>query len=150
MGTIPNEAICASKAADCVTYCESSVVSPSLIVAHPCSGIDYDSAYGVFTLWDAGKYLVSWSLLLACVDPASSADLLIALESADGVTQYALSGAQAAPHGGSQLVVGFTVIDVGAGDTLVLRNRSACNVRFVSAACPAMEVSANFSLVRLV
>lgn len=82
----------------------------------------FDAAMNSVTANAAGTYLLIWQVSGRL--PAAG-DLLVSLSSADGETTYALSGANATADSLIRTVSGATVMALGAGDGLTLRNQSA-------------------------
>ena len=110
--------------------------------------IAYDPTSGAFTLTEAGTYLAMWDMLLS-VNNVPSGNIVVALESADGNTRYALSGVTTATSTQTGVVSGSAVFTAQAGDTIVLRNRSGRAIRFSIAAGGNDSYSANVTVVRL-
>ena len=85
------------------------------------SDLAFDAANNAVTVAADGTYLIIWHV--SGTLPAAG-DLMISLDSQDGATTYALSGASAPTANLSQTVTGSTAVPLTAGSSLALRNRS--------------------------
>lgn len=114
-----------------------------------------------------GTYLAVWTLLVQGENEDEDGDsqggsgesqVIVALESQSGATQYALSGGVSegqSQDGNSQgdgqgvsHVAGHSVVALVAGDTLVLRNRSGETITLTTVGGD-FKYSASFTIVKI-
>ena len=85
--------------------------------------LSYDGTTGEVTVNQPGTYLFQWNLLAGKTNDTDGGDILVTLESADGATRYAQSGAPVTA-GETVALNGQTAVDLPAGAVLRLVNQS--------------------------
>lgn len=105
------------------------------------NGLSYDAANHAVTVNEAGVYAFDWHVLVQSA--ADAADAVIALQSLDGSTVLATSGAASVPADGAALVSGHTVAALQAGTAWALVNVSGAAINLpVAGTAPAVFAAA--------
>jgi len=100
-------------------------------------GISYDAANHAVVVCEPGVYAFDWNVLVTAA--AAGDDVVITLQSLDGTTVLASSGAVAVPAEGGVLLSGHAVAPLRAGSAWALVNASAGAVSIpVAGAAPAV------------
>lgn len=110
-------------------------------------GISYNTNTGTITVDKSGTYLFIWSLL--AISPGADENIIIALENTTTPTQYALSGNTGTADDTNVPVVGSTVVNLTAGTTLALINRSGYGIELVPAEAGTLSFAGSLTAVRL-
>lgn len=104
------------------------------------------------TVHQDGTYVAVWVILVRGRDtlPGGSTQVIVGLESTNGMVKYALSGGIAQNQGqnGIAHVVGSSAVSLKAGDTLVLRNRSGFPIE-LKAATATEKFSASLTVFKI-
>ncbi|HBI86205.1 MAG TPA: hypothetical protein DDX71_08005 [Ruminococcus sp.] len=112
------------------------------------NGLAYDTANHAFTVNEAGVYLIAWQVLVQSA-AGDAADAVIALQSLDGQTVLAVSGASGVPAAGAALVSGTTVAQLPAGTSWVLVNLSGAAVNIPAAGTAPAAFSAALTVTEI-
>lgn len=109
--------------------------------------LTYDSTANAFVINTAGTYYFTWNVLAASSDGES--DVLLRLQTLDGMNNLAYSGAVAVPATGSTLISGSTIAALPAGASVVLVNAGTTPVVLPEAGTTPMAFAADMTVVRI-
>lgn len=109
--------------------------------------ITYDSTNNAFVINTAGTYFFTWNVLTESTDGES--DVLLRLQTLDGMTALALSGADNVPAATSTLVSGSTIATLPAGAHVVLVNAGAAAITLPAAGTAPQAFVADMTVIRI-
>lgn len=111
------------------------------------TAISYDAANHAVVINEAGVYAFNWQVLVQSVDAAGP--VVISLQSLDGTTVLATSGALAVPTDGGTEVSGSTVAQLPAGSSWVLVNNSGVPISIAVAGTAPAAFAASLNVFKL-
>lgn len=109
--------------------------------------ITYDSTANAFVINTAGTYFFTWDVLTETTDGES--DVLLRLQTIDGMTALALSGADNVLTTSSSLVSGSTVATLPVGARVVLVNAGTTPITLPGAGTAPLAFVAGMTVVRI-
>lgn len=109
--------------------------------------ITYDSTNNAFVINTAGTYFFTWNVLTETTDGES--DVLLRLQTLDGMTALALSGADNVLTTTSSLVSGSTIATLPAGARVVLVNAGTAAITLPEAGTAPQAFVADMTVVRI-
>ncbi len=109
--------------------------------------ISYNSTNNAFVINTPGTYFFTWDVLAEATGTAG--DILLRLQTLDGMTSLAFSGADNAAVDTSSLISGSTIVSLPAGASVVLVNAGTAPIALPEAGTAPQAFVAGMTVVRI-
>ncbi len=109
--------------------------------------IGYNSTNNAFVINTPGTYFFTWDVLAEATGTAG--DILLRLQTLDGMTSLAFSGADEAAVDTSSLISGSTIVSLPAGANVVLVNAGTAPIALPEAGTAPQSFVAGMTVVRI-